>query len=58
MDFELTTGIKFGNEGPQTLSWAERARILAYYIKTLVRVHTIELNGLKATHKDARQDDG
>ena len=47
VDFELTTGIKIGDEGPTTLSWAERARLLGYYIKTIARVYMVELNGMK-----------
>ena len=34
VELEMATGIKFGNEGHEPMSWAERARILAYYIKT------------------------
>ena len=53
VDFELTTGIKFGNEGPHPLSWAERARILAYYVKTLARVYTVKLNNIQVPFKQA-----
>ena len=47
VDFELTSGIRFGDDGPTVLTWAEKARILGYYIKTIARVYTVELDGFK-----------
>ncbi len=42
---ELSTGFKLGEDGACGKTWAEKARVLAYIVRTLARVHTVECDG-------------
>ncbi len=53
VDFELTTGFRLGEDGACGRSWAEKARVLAYIVRTLARVHTVAKNGLRTTLQKA-----
>ncbi len=45
MDFELSTGFKIGLDGATRTTLANKARVLAYTIRTLARIYGLEKNG-------------
>jgi hypothetical protein len=53
VDFELFTGHCLGSIKGETLTWAQKASRLAYYLKALVRTHTVAWNGIETTYKHA-----
>ena len=53
VDFDLTTSHCLGAIKGQPMTWAEKAKRLAYYLKTLARTHQITWNGLKVSYKQA-----
>ncbi len=53
VDMELSTGFKLGEDGACGKTWAEKARVLAYIVRTLARVHTVECDGQTTTLRKA-----
>ena len=53
VDFELYTGHCFGSVTGEVPSWAQKATRMAYYLKAVVRTHTIAWNGFTTNYKQA-----
>ena len=53
MDFELSAGLCMGSIGGEVLTWTQKALRLSYYLKTIVRKHTIKWNALRASFNQA-----
>ncbi len=58
IDFELSTGFRLGLDGACGSTWAEKARVLAYIVKALARIHTITINGARTTLQKALRPRG
>ncbi len=58
IDFELSTGFRLGVDGACGNTWAEKARVLAYIVKALARIHTITINGARTTLQKALRPRG
>ncbi len=53
IDFEQATGFHIGADGACSTAWNEKARVLAYIVKSLARICNISKNGMITTLKDA-----
>ena len=53
IDIELFTGHCLEAVKGEVLSWAQKASRLTYYLKALVRTHTIAWNGFAVSYKQA-----
>ena len=53
VDFELTMGIRIGDTEGGDLTWPQKAKRLAYYLRLLARVNGVQWNGVTMTQRQA-----
>ncbi len=53
IDMEQATGFYIGSDGACKTTWSEKARVLAYIVRTLARIGTVTVNGAESNLKRA-----